>query len=34
MGRKTEAQAVWQEGMALNADNETLLETMKRLVKQ
>jgi tetratricopeptide (TPR) repeat protein len=34
MGRKTEAQAVWQEGMVLNADNETLLETMKRLVKQ
>lgn len=33
MGRKAQAQAVWKEGMALNADNESLLETVKRLVK-
>jgi tetratricopeptide (TPR) repeat protein len=33
MGSKAQAQAVWKEGMALNADNETLLETVKRLVK-
>ena len=31
MGRKDEAIAIWREGFAINADNETLLETIKRL---
>lgn len=31
MGRREQALAVWREGMQLNADNETLLETLKRL---
>jgi len=33
LGRKDEARATWKEGMALNAENETLLETQKRLNK-
>jgi tetratricopeptide (TPR) repeat protein len=33
MGRKAEAQGIWNEGMGLNPDNETLIETVKRLVK-
>ena len=31
MGDRQQALAVWKEGMALNAENETLLETLKRL---
>lgn len=31
MGQREQAVAVWREGIALNADNETLLETIKRL---
>ncbi len=31
MGDQTQALAVWREGLALNAENETLLETIKRL---
>ena len=31
MGRRAQAEAVWREGLALNAENETLLETIKRL---
>ena len=31
VGERTQAVAIWREGMALNADNETLLETLKRL---
>lgn len=31
MGDRTQALAIWKEGMALNAENETLLETLKRL---
>lgn len=30
-GQRDQAMAVWREGAALNADNETLLETLKRL---
>ena len=30
-GKREQALAVWREGMQLNADNETLLETLKRL---
>lgn len=30
MGQKDEAVAVWREGLGINADNETLLETLKR----
>lgn len=30
MGQKDEAIAVWREGLGINADNETLLETIKR----
>jgi Flp pilus assembly protein TadD len=33
MGRKAEAQSIWNEGVGLNPDNETLIETVKRLVK-
>jgi tetratricopeptide (TPR) repeat protein len=31
LGQKDEAIAVWREGLAINADNETLQETIKRL---
>jgi tetratricopeptide (TPR) repeat protein len=31
MGRRDQAERVWREGMALNADNDTLLETLRRL---
>ena len=31
MGDRTQALSVWKEGMVLNAENETLLETLKRL---
>lgn len=31
MGDRAQALAVWKEGMALNAENETLLQTLKRL---
>ncbi len=31
MGDRAQALTVWKEGMALNAENETLLETLKRL---
>ena len=31
MGRRDHAITIWKEGMALGADNETLLETLKRL---
>lgn len=31
MGQRDRAQAIWKEGLLLNADNETLLETLKRL---
>jgi tetratricopeptide (TPR) repeat protein len=30
-GKKEQAIAIWREGAAINADNETLLETLKRL---
>ncbi len=30
-GKKEQAMAIWREGAAINADNETLLETLKRL---
>jgi len=30
-GRREQAVSVWKEGMQLNAENETLLETLKRL---
>lgn len=30
-GQRDQAIAIWREGAALNADNETLLETLKRL---
>ncbi len=30
-GKRDQAMAIWREGMALNADNETLIETLKRL---
>ena len=30
-GKQEQARAVWREGAALNAENETLLETLKRL---
>lgn len=30
LGQKDEALAVWREGLAISADNETLLETIKR----
>ena len=33
MNRKAEANATWKEGLALNPENETLLETMQRLGK-
>lgn len=31
LGQRERAQAIWQEGLLLNPDNETLLETIKRL---
>ncbi|HYF19973.1 MAG TPA: tetratricopeptide repeat protein, partial [Ramlibacter sp.] len=31
MGQRDRAQSVWREGLLLNAENETLLETLKRL---
>ena len=31
MGDRAQALVVWREGMALNAENETLVETLKRL---
>lgn len=31
MGKRDEALAIWREGSRLNAENETLLETLKRL---
>lgn len=31
LGKKEEAGAIWREGLLLKADNETLLETIKRL---
>ena len=30
MGQKDRATSIWREGLALNAENETLLETLKR----
>jgi Flp pilus assembly protein TadD len=30
MGQQKEAQAIWREGLLLKADNETLVETLKR----
>jgi hypothetical protein len=30
-GRRDQATAIWKEGLQLGADNETLLETLKRL---
>ena len=30
-GKREQALAIWREGVALNADNETLQETLKRL---
>jgi uncharacterized protein HemY len=31
MGKNQEAATIWREGLLLKADNETLLETLKRL---
>ncbi|MCG2591782.1 tetratricopeptide repeat protein [Ramlibacter sp. XY19] len=31
MGRRDQAEKVWREGLALNAENDTLVETLKRL---
>ena len=31
LGQRERAQAIWQEGLRLNPDNETLLNTLKRL---
>ena len=31
MNQREQAMTVWREGLSLNADNETLLETLKRL---
>jgi tetratricopeptide (TPR) repeat protein len=31
MGQRDRAQSIWREGLLLNAENETLLETLKRL---
>jgi predicted Zn-dependent protease len=31
MGRRDQAERVWREGLALNAENDTLVETLKRL---
>lgn len=34
MGERDKAQAIWREGLMLNADNDTLKETLKRLQVQ
>jgi uncharacterized protein HemY len=31
LGQRERAEAVWKEGLLLNADNDTLQETLKRL---
>jgi tetratricopeptide (TPR) repeat protein len=31
LGERDKARAIWREGLQLNADNDTLLETLKRL---
>jgi hypothetical protein len=31
MGQREQALSIWREGLKLNADNETLVETLKRL---
>jgi uncharacterized protein HemY len=31
LGQRDQAQAIWREGMLLNAENETLQDTLKRL---
>jgi predicted negative regulator of RcsB-dependent stress response len=31
MGQRERAASIWKEGLQLNADNETLQETLKRL---
>jgi hypothetical protein len=31
MGKTQEAGTIWREGLLLKADNETLLDTLKRL---
>jgi hypothetical protein len=30
MGQRQEAGAIWREGLLLKADNDTLVETLKR----
>jgi hypothetical protein len=30
MGQRLEAGAIWREGLLLKADNDTLVETLKR----
>ena len=30
LGQRDRAQSIWREGLLLNAENETLVETMKR----
>jgi predicted Zn-dependent protease len=34
VGQRDQAQAIWREGLLLNAENETLIETLKRLKVQ
>ena len=34
IGQREQAQKIWREGMLLNAENETLVETLKRLKAQ
>ena len=34
LGQRDQAEKIWREGMLLNAENETLLETLKRLKVQ
>jgi Flp pilus assembly protein TadD len=31
LGERDKARAIWREGLQLNAENDTLLETLKRL---
>ena len=31
LGQRERAEAIWKEGLLLNAENETLQETLKRL---
>ena len=31
LGQRDQAQAIWREGMLINSENETLMETLKRL---